>query len=512
MSYNARPVSVLLRAASITKSFAGARALRGVSFDLHAGEVHAIVGENGAGKSTLIRILSGAESPDSGSLAVREKPIRTLTPPLAHALGIATIYQQPSLFPHLSVAENIAIARERGGLWRRAAWSAWRQTARDVLARLGVAIDPDRLVGTLTMPEQQVVEIAKALATDARIVIMDEPTASLSGREVERLLAIVARLRAEGAGIVYISHRLDEVFTVADRITVLRDGEAVAARAAAQIDRGELIRSMVGRDLAVVYPRRHSVASGSAGRVALEVRGLSSRASGLHDVSLDVRRGEIVGLAGLVGSGRTELAETIFGLRGADAGSMLIDGVDVRIRRPDEAMAHGIGYVPQDRRQHGVVLPMAVAANATLASLDRVARLGLINAAVERRAGERAVRDLGIKTRSVDAPVESLSGGNQQKVALARWLATEPSILILDEPTQGVDVGAKGEIHAIVNRLADQGTAILLISSELPEVLAISDRVAVMREGTIAGVLPRDAATADRVMDMALHDPRRGVR
>ena len=498
----------LLHAQSITKSFAGARALGGVSFDLRAGEVHAIVGENGAGKSTLIRILSGAESPDSGSLAVRGQPIPALTPPLAHALGIATIYQQPSLFPHLSIAENIAIARERGSLWRRVRWSERRQQAREVLARLGVALDPDRLVGTLTMPEQQVVEIAKALATDARIVIMDEPTASLSGREVERLLAIVARLREEGAGIVYISHRLDEVFRVADRITVLRDGEAVATRAAAQIDRGELIRLMVGRDLAVVYPQR----SGGAGRVALEVRGLSSRASGLHDVSFDVRRGEILGLAGLVGSGRTELAETIFGLRAADAGSTRIDGVEVRIRRPDEAMAHGIGYVPEDRRQHGVVLPMTIAANATLASLDRVARRGVVDAAAEQRAGERAVRELGIRTRSVDAPVESLSGGNQQKVALARWLAIDPSILILDEPTQGVDVGAKGEIHAIVNRLADRGTAVVLISSELPEVLALSDRVAVMREGTIAAVLPRGEATADRVMEIALRDPRRGAQ
>ena len=495
----------LLEARSITKSFAGARALRAVSFDLQPGEVHAIVGENGAGKSTLIKILSGAEWPDSGSLALRGRTIPALTPPLAHALGIATIYQQPSLFPHLSVAENIAIARERGGLWRRVQWRGWRGAARDVLARLGVAIDPDRDVGTLTMPEQQIVEIAKALATDARIVIMDEPTSSLSGREVERLLAIVTRLRAEGAGIVYISHRLDEVFSVADRVTVLRDGEVVATRAAASLDRAELIRLMVGRDLAAVFPQR----SGTAGAIALEVRRLSSRASGLRDISFAVRRGEIVGLAGLVGSGRTELAETLFGLRTAEAGEVLIDGVEVRIRRPDEAMAHGIAYVPEDRRQHGVVLPMAVAANATLASLERVAPRGLIDAAAERRAGEGAVRELGIRTPSVDAPVESLSGGNQQKVALARWLAIEPSILLLDEPTQGVDVGAKGEIHSIINRLADRGTAVVLISSELPEVLAISDRVAVMREGTIAGVLAREDATADRVMELALPDARR---
>jgi ABC-type sugar transport system ATPase subunit len=492
---------LLLEARSIAKSFAGAHALRGVSFDLNEGEVHALVGENGAGKSTLIKILSGAESRDSGTLAVRGEPVSELTPSLAHALGIATIYQQPSLFPHLSVAENIAIARERGGLWRRVRWPDWRAKARDVLARLDVAIDPDRLVGTLTMPEQQVVEIAKALATDARIVIMDEPTASLSGREVGRLLAIVARLRAEGAGIVYISHRLDEIFTVADRITVLRDGEAVATRGAAQVDRGELIRLMVGRDLSVVYPRR----SGQPGRVALEVANLSSAASGLHDVSLEVRSGEIVGIAGLVGSGRTELAETLFGLRHADAGTMHVDGAAVRIERPDEAMAHGIAYVPEDRRQHGVVLPMSVAANTTLASLGRIARNGIVDAGAERAAAERAVRELGVKTASVEAPVESLSGGNQQKVALARWLTIDPRILILDEPTQGVDVGAKAEIHAIINRLADRGAAVVMISSELEEVLALSDRVAVMRDGTIAGVLARADATADRVMELALH-------
>ena len=497
-------MSALLHAASITKSFVGARALRGVSFDLADGEIHALVGENGAGKSTLIKILTGAEQPDSGSLAVRGRAVRQLTPTLARALGIAAVYQQPSLFPHLSIAENIALATETPGLWRRVRWDQRRRAARDVIARIGAALDPDRLVETLTMPEQQIVEIAKAIATDARILIMDEPTASLAGREVDRLLAIVTRLRAEGAGIVYISHRLDEVFALADRVTVLRDGEVVATRDRHAVDRRELIRLMVGRDLAAVYPLR----SGQPGSVALELRGLSSHASGLHNVSLVVRRGEILGLAGLVGSGRTELAETVFGLRPADGGSVLIDGASVHISAPGEAIAHGIGYVPEDRRQHGVVLPMSVAANTSLASLSAVARRGVIDVVAERRAAERAVAALGVKTASVDAPVESLSGGNQQKVALARWLATNPSILILDEPTHGVDVSAKAEIHAIINRLADAGTAVLMISSELPEVLAISDRVAVMRGGTIAGVLPREEATADRVMELALHEPR----
>jgi rhamnose transport system ATP-binding protein len=493
-------VSVLLQASAIAKSFAGARALRGVSFDLSDGEIHALVGENGAGKSTLIKILSGAESPDSGSLAVRGHAVPRLTPALARTLGIATIYQQPALFPHLPVAENIALSREREGPWRRVNWAARRRTAREILERIGATIDPDRLVGTLTMPEQQIVEIAKALGTDARILIMDEPTSSLTGREVERLITIVTRLRAEGAGIVYISHRLDEVLALADRISVLRDGEMVATREKVSVDRRELIRLMVGRDLTVMYPRR----SGQPGSVALEVRNLSSRASGLHDVSLTVRHGEILGIAGLVGSGRTELAETIFGIRSADAGAVLVDGAVARIADAPDAIAHGIAYVPEDRRQHGVVLPMSVAANSTLASLKAVSRRGIIDAARERRCADRAVADLGVKAASIDAPVDSLSGGNQQKVSLGRWLATSPAILILDEPTQGVDVAAKAELHGIINRLADAGAAVIMISSELPEVLALSDRVAVMRGGTIAGVLPRDEATADRVMDMAL--------
>jgi len=493
-------VSVLLQASAIAKSFAGAHALRGVSFDLSGGEIHALVGENGAGKSTLIKILSGAETPDSGSLEVGGQSVRHLTPSLARALGIAAIYQQPALFPHLSVAENIALPRERGASWRRVDWTARRRTARDILERIGAAIDPDRPVGALTMPEQQIVEIAKALGTDARILIMDEPTASLTGREVERLFTIVARLRAEGAGIVYISHRLDEVLALADRISVLRDGEMVATRDRTSVDRRELIRLMVGRDLTALHPQR----SGQPGSVALEVRGLSSRASGLHDISLVLRHGEILGIAGLVGSGRTELAETIFGIRPADSGTVLVDGAAVRIDETPDAIAHGIAYVPEDRRQHGVVLPMSVAANSTLATLTAVSRRGIIDAALERRAADRTVGELGVKAASIDAPVDSLSGGNQQKVSLGRWLATNPAILILDEPTQGVDVAAKAELHAIINRLADAGTAVIVISSELPEVLALSDRVAVMRGGTIAGVMPRGEATADRVMDVAL--------
>jgi rhamnose transport system ATP-binding protein len=474
-----------------------------VSFDLNAGEVHALVGENGAGKSTLIRIMTGAEQPDAGTLSVAGRDVPHMTPVLARSLGIAVIYQQPSLFPHLTVAENLALALETGGVWRRVDWDARRRRARALLEEAGTAIDSERLAGTLSMPEQQMVEIAKAVGADARIVIMDEPTASLMDEEVARLFSVIARLRAQGAGIVYISHRLEEVFAVSDRISVLRDGETVATRSTASIDRSELIQTMVGRALTEVYPKR-PVAPGA---VALELRHLSNRALGLHDVSLSVRRGEVLGVAGLVGSGRTELAETLFGLVPSDGGEILLHGTPVRIDSPAHAIRLGVGYVPEDRRQHGVVLEMPIASNTSLASLDTVSSRGLIDRAAERRSAEGHVRRLRIKTSSVTADVGSLSGGNQQKVALARWLSTDPDVLILDEPTQGVDVGAKAEIHALIQELAERGLAIIMISSELPEVLGMSDRVAVMHAGTLSGVLSRAEATQDRILALALERP-----
>ena len=478
------------------------RALRGVSFDLRAGEVHALVGENGAGKSTLIRIVTGAETPDAGSLHVGGVPVTRMDPATSRALGIAAIYQQPALFPDLTVAENIALTLDRGGAWRPIAWDARRRLATDLLQRVASTIDPDRLVESLSMPEQQLVEIARAIGADARVVIMDEPTAALTDREVESLFAVIARLRATGAGIIYISHRLDEVFAIADRITVLRDGETVATMAARDTTRAELIRLMAGRELTAVFPKREV----QPGDPALEVRGLSNRAAGVRGVSLTVRRGEIFGLAGLVGSGRTQLAETLFGLTPADAGEIAVAGRTVRIRSPRDAIAAGLAYVPEDRRRHGVVLEMAVAANASLASLGRVSRRGLLDRAAERRAAQDYVGRFRIRTSSVDAAVGTLSGGNQQKVALARWLATEPSVLILDEPTQGVDVGAKAEIHGLMQTLAERGLAILMISSELPEILGMSDRIGVMHAGTIRHVLGRAEATQSRLLALAL-DP-----
>ena len=490
---------VLIEASGITKSFAGVRALRDVSFELRAGEVHALIGENGAGKSTLIRIVTGAERADGGVLRVAGTQVPHLDPHQARMLGIAAIYQQPSLFAHLTVAENIAFGHEEARPWARVRWAGRRGRAAELLDRIGAPIDPDRLVDSLSMPEQQMVEIARALGASARVVIMDEPTASLSTREVERLFAAIARLRAARAGVIYISHRLEEIGAIADRITVLRDGATIATREADTVDRSELIRLMVGRELAAVFPKR----AVPAGDVVLEVRGLAHRGSGIHDVSFSVRAGEILGIAGLVGSGRTQLAEVLFGLAPADGGEILLKGHAVRIASPADAVQHGIGYVPEDRRQHGVVLEMSIAANASLASLGAVARHGLIDTAAEARSAERHVEQLRIKTPGVATEAGALSGGNQQKVALARWLSIQPAVLILDEPTQGVDVGSKAEIHGLMQTLAERGLAIIMISSELPEVLGMSDRVAVMHAGTIRRILPRADATQDRIMEEA---------
>lgn len=492
--------SLLLDARSISKSFAGLRALNRVTFDLRAGEVHALIGENGAGKSTFIKIVTGAEQADAGTLTVGGVTVPHIDPHTSRALGIAAIYQQPALFPHLTIAENIALSLERGRAWQRIDRRARRRRAADLLGRIGSALDPDRLVGGLTMPEQQVVEIAKALGADARIVIMDEPTASLSEREVTRLFAVIRRLRDDGVGIVYVSHRLEEIAAIADRITVLRDGETVGTYGTHEVTRADLIRLMVGRELAAVFPKR----AVALGEVALAVRQLSHHRTGVRDVSLSIRQGEILGLAGLVGSGRTQLAETIFGLTPPDSGEIVVGGLPVHIESPADAIRFGIGYVPEDRRQHGVVLDMSVASNISLASLRAVSAHGLIDRRAEDGTAARYVDRFRIRTASVAADVGSLSGGNQQKVSLARWLSTEPSVLILDEPTQGVDVGSKAEIHSLMQDLAERGMAILMISSELPEILGMSDRVAVMHAGRIAAELPRETATADSIMAAAL--------
>ncbi len=490
----------LLRAEGIEKQYPGVRALAGVSFEVEAGEVHALVGENGAGKSTLIKIITGAVAPDGGTLYLDDQPLTDHNPQSAKAKGIAAIYQQPALFGTLTVAENLALGLESGGLWRRVDWRERRRRAAELLDRVGARIDPDALAGSLSMPEQQLVEIARALGAKARVLILDEPTACLPEGEVARLFSLLAELKASGVGLIYISHRLDELAQLADRVTVLRDGQYVTTRPMAEVDKPELIRLMVGRELSLDAdaPAR------PAGGALLELRGLGCSVSGVHDVDLTIRRGEILGVAGLVGSGRTELARILFGLTPADSGTMAWDGQPVRLTTPAEAMAQGVAYVPEDRRRHGVVGPLSVTANTALTVLDKLARGGLVASAREEELSLSLGQRLDLRAASIHTEVGTLSGGNQQKVALARWLAAEPELFIVDEPTQGIDVGAKSEIHRILGDLAAAGKAVLVVSSDMPEVLAVSDRVAVMREGTVVGVLARAEATQERILELAL--------
>jgi len=491
---------LLLEARNIDKQYGGVRALRSVSFDLRAGEVHAIAGENGAGKSTLIKVLTGAVQPDSGSLRLNGETIENNNPHRARELGIAAIYQQPGIFPTLTVAENIALANERWGMAGKVDWKRRTAHARELLDSVGAGIEAEREAGSLSMPEQQLVEIAKALGANAQVLILDEPTASLTERETERLFEILMRLRARGVGIIYISHRLEELTRIADRVTILRDGECVGTRDARTIGAAELIRLMAGRDVSAIFPKREI----PIGEPLLEVRGVSSRAAGIRDVTFEVRAGEIFGLAGLVGAGRTELAETLFGLTPPDSGSVRIGGVDCAIRTPEDAIRAGVAYVPEDRRRHGAIGEMPVRANATLAILERISRGSWLDFARERTIATEWRDRLAIKTDSIDAPASSLSGGNQQKVAIARWLATQPRVLILDEPTQGIDVGAKAECHRIMCDLAERGLAIVMISSELAEIVGMSDRVGVMRGGRLQGILDRNEAQPERILAMCL--------
>jgi rhamnose transport system ATP-binding protein len=494
----------LLKLTSITKSFGGVSALDDVSFDLNAGEIHALVGENGAGKSTLIKIITGAHAADRGSIELNGKILDHNDPGISRSLGIAAIYQQPALFPDLTVSENIALRMESAGPWRIIRWRSRRKQAKRLLDRVGATIFPDALVRGLSMPQQQLVEIAAALGSDARILILDEPTASLSDREVENLFRVMQQLKAEGVGMIYISHRLEELSRVADRVTVLRDGKLIGTRLMKDVDRAELIRLMVGRDVSAVFPKQ----TVSLGDVVLQTKNLCCGESGVKNIDIFVRAGEILGLAGLVGAGRTELANILFGLTPADSGEILLNNKPVKVRSAKAAVQLSIAYVPEDRRRHGVILEMPVSANTTLAILSQISHWGLIDRTQENKLAESFVQQMGTKTASIYSPVGTLSGGNQQKVALSRWLATKPKVLILDEPTQGVDVGAKSEIHRLMGDLAQQGLAIIMISSELPEVLGMSDRIVVMHGGRVTGELDRASATPHRVLELALgHTP-----
>ena len=476
------------------------RALKGVSFELQPGEVHALLGENGAGKSTLIKVITGAHQPDGGTLVVGGETVSHLSPSKARELGIACIYQQPALFPDLSVAENIGLRLKKSGPFSRIRRAGQRQKALELLHRIGAEISPDSEVRALSMPEQQLVEIACALGSGARIVIMDEPTASLTQKEQHLLFKVVRDLRESGVGVVYISHRLEEIFALADRVTVLRDGESVGTNNVDTLTEAQMIKLMVGREVSSIYPP----AEGAPGEVVLALKNLGCAASGVSGVTLDVRAGEIVGMAGLVGAGRTELARILFGITPADAGEIVLNGETVSIRSPREAIARGIAYVPEDRRRHGVILEMPIAHNMTMAIHPRLFPGTILRFEAESLLARDFIRDLGIKAYGPDAPGGSLSGGNQQKVSVARWLATKPKLLILDEPTQGVDVGAKSEIHKIIRGLAKEGLAVLMISSDLPEVLGMADRVAIMRGGRLVEVIEKENAEAHTVMAAAL--------
>ena len=492
----------LLKASNVSKSYAGVHAVSEATFSVAAGEVHALVGENGAGKSTLIKIITGAVTPDTGEIVFDGTPVVNNSPAYSTSLGITAIYQQPALFPELSVAENIMFGRDGSGFFGRIDWKARRAKAKELLDRVGARIDPDTIVSELSMPQQQLVEIARALGANAKLLIFDEPTASLTEDDTRNLFRVIRGLREEGVGMIYISHRLAELPAIADRVTVLRDGRTIETREAVAVTSEQLIAMMVGRELSAVFPKR----AVARGEVVFELKNLTSRSAGIHDINLTVHAGEIVGVAGLVGAGRTELARTIFGLDKVDRGEVRVKGHAVAIGHPAEAIEMGIAFLPEDRRRHGVVLEFPISANITLASLKRLSTLGGLNYGFtqEKAIAADYTRRLGIKTPTIFNNVSTLSGGNQQKVALSRWLMTKPSVLILDEPTQGIDVGAKAEIHELMMGLAEEGVAILMISSELPEVLGMSDRIAVMSGGTVAKIFERQDATQDAILAVAL--------
>ncbi|MEV7608612.1 sugar ABC transporter ATP-binding protein [Microbacterium sp. NPDC089320] len=481
----------------ITKFYPGVRALGGVTLDLRPGEVHAIVGENGAGKSTLIKVLAGAIPPSSGGIVVDGEEYDRLTPALAQDLGIAVIYQEFTLVPTLNAAENVFLGHYllRGPVLDRKRMEA---DAARLFARLGVRIDPRALVGDLTTGYQQIVEIAKALSLDARLLIMDEPSAPLTAAEVEAMYAVVDALRAEGMTIVYISHRMDEIFRLSDRVSVLRDGQHIATKPTSETTRGELISLMVGRELTEGYPTRDT----APGEVTLRVEGVTG--NGVRDISFEARAGEILGFAGLIGAGRTELMELLFGAKRIEAGEVSLHGRSVVSRTPIQAIGNRIALVPEDRKRHGLLLPFTISQNISLPLLKKkLSRGTVVSPKAERDLTAEYMRDLRIKAPSGSEIVGNLSGGNQQKVVLAKWLATDPEVLIFDEPTRGIDVGARVEIYLIMNRLAAAGKTILMISSDMEELIGMSDRIVVLREGVQEGILHKNDITQEAVMALA---------
>jgi rhamnose transport system ATP-binding protein len=478
-----------------TKSFGSVRALEDGSIELSPGEAHALIGENGAGKSTLVKVLAGVYQPDSGRLLLDGEQLRLANPAAAREAGIAVIYQEPTLFPDLSVAENIFMGRQPLSTGRRIDGGELRRQVQALMDRLGVPLDPNRPARGLSIADQQIVEIAKALSFEARVIVMDEPTAALSGAEVERLFAVARTLQEHGAAVLFVSHRLDEVFALCQRVTVMRDGRHVFSGPLEGLTNGDLVSRMVGRELDALFPKQPTTRGG----VALSVRRLT-REGVFSDVSFDVHHGEIVGLAGLVGAGRSEVVRAVFGIDRRDAGQVTVEGHELPAASPTAAMAAGMGFVPEDRREQGLIMDLSIARNASLASLRRLRRGLLIRAADEQRLAADWATRLRLKFARLGDPASVLSGGNQQKVVLAKWLARRPTVLIVDEPTRGIDVATKAEVHRLLSDLAGQGVAVLMISSELPEILGMADRVLVMHEGRLTAELSRAEATEQAVM------------
>lgn len=485
----------ILAAHAIGKSFGGAAALRGVSLALAGGEAHALLGENGAGKSTLVRILAGVLAPDAGDLHIDGHRTRLRHPADARAAGIAVIYQEPSLFPDLSITENVLMGRMPRARFGRIAHAAAAAAVARLFAELGVGLPPSRPVRGLSIAAQQIVEVAKALSNQVRVLIMDEPTAALTGEETQHLFTVVRTLRARGVAILFITHRLEEAFAECQRFTILRDGQLAASGARGDFTPAEVVRRMVGRPLDQFYPARRA----NPGRIALAVRDLDRRGS-YENIAIAVRSGEIVALAGLVGAGRSEVLRSIFGIDARDRGVVEVDGVAIPPGRPRAAMRAGLALVPEDRRQQGLVLSLSIIANATLAIPERVRRWGFASRRRERAIAALWGERLQLKSRRLTDAAGTLSGGNQQKVVLGKWLATAPRVLLIDEPTRGIDVGAKAELHRRLAELAAGGLAILMVSSDLPEVLGMADRILVMREGRIVAELPGLGATEESVM------------
>ena len=494
--HTSRPTVLQMR--GVSKQYPGARALTNADLEVRAGEVHVLVGENGAGKSTLMKILSGAVRADAGEILLEGRPVQIADPLHARKLGISTIYQELSLVPHMSVSENIFLGKTPTRGAGVVDWPRMRREADRILGSLGVAIDRDAPVHTLRLAQQQMVEVARALSDEARIVIMDEPTSSLSQREVAQLFATIKRVTANGVAVVYISHRMEEVFQIGHRVTVLRDGCHVATREISEVTASELVRLMANRDVADHYPRRGH----ARGEELLRVERLGG--PGLKDVSFTLHRGEVLGVAGLVGSGRTRLARAIVGADRVERGQIILNGRPARIASPADAARARIGFLPEDRKQQGLVLPLSVERNISISHLSALARLGVIDRSRERAEARDAIGSLRIRTPGPDQKVVNLSGGNQQKVVLAKWLAARAEILIFDEPTRGIDVAARHDIYLLMNGLVEHGAGIIMISSDLPEVLGMSDRILVMRGGALQTVLDARGATDADVLQAAL--------